>query len=80
MLEVCCHAVILSHSCDFKLFRQSGVAVGAGEVEEETAKALTETRQELEEVTRHLTLVRDENQQLRVRIAWLESEGEAAPA
>ncbi|KAI0797726.1 hypothetical protein C8Q75DRAFT_16726 [Abortiporus biennis] len=52
-----------------------GIAVSAGEIEEENAKALMETRQELEEVTRSLTQARDENQQLRSRIAWLESEG-----
>ncbi|KAJ3476502.1 hypothetical protein NLI96_g11112 [Meripilus lineatus] len=55
-----------------------GIAVGAGEVEEENAKALMETRQELEETTRQLTFARDEVQQLRARITWLESEGAAA--
>ena len=52
--------------------------MGAGEVEEENAKALMETRQELEETTRQLTFARDEVQQLRARITWLESEGAAA--
>ncbi|KAI0082740.1 hypothetical protein K474DRAFT_1681140 [Panus rudis PR-1116 ss-1] len=55
-----------------------GIAVGAGDLEEENAKALMETRQELEETTRALTLARDENQELRARIAWLESEGSAS--
>ena len=49
--------------------------MGAGDIEEEDAKALMETRQELEDTIKALTEARDENQQLRARIVWLEGEG-----
>ncbi|KAK7693636.1 hypothetical protein QCA50_003205 [Cerrena zonata] len=52
-----------------------GIAVGAGDLGEENVKALIETKQELESTTRALTEAQDENQRLRARIAWLETEG-----
>lgn len=52
-----------------------GITVGAGEIEEENDKDLAETKKRLEETTSALMQAREENQQLRVRIAWLESGG-----
>jgi len=51
-----------------------GIAVGAGDLEEETVKALLETRQELEDKNKALAEARDENQRLRNRITWLEAQ------
>ncbi|OBZ75978.1 Voltage-gated hydrogen channel 1 [Grifola frondosa] len=50
-----------------------GIAVSAGELEEEDAKMLAETREKLAEATSALKEVRAENQQLRARVAWLDS-------
>ena len=49
-----------------------GIAVSAGELEEEQAKALADTKQELQQALSSLHTARDENQQLRARIAALE--------
>ncbi|THH26942.1 hypothetical protein EUX98_g7247 [Antrodiella citrinella] len=51
-----------------------GIAVGAGDLEEETAKDLFKTREQLEKKSKELAQVQDENQQLRNRIAWLENQ------
>jgi len=44
-----------------------GVVVGAGEMEEENAHILAETKQQLEEVTAQLSEAKDENMRLRAR-------------
>ena len=49
-----------------------GIAVGAGELEEEQAKALAETKQELKQALNALQALRQENQGLRARIAQYE--------
>jgi len=45
-----------------------GVAVGAGEIEEETVKALEETKSELKLVKAQLTTAREENALLRIEL------------
>lgn len=45
----------------------TGVVVGAGEMEEENAHILAETKRQLEEVMAQLAEVRDENMRLRTR-------------
>jgi len=52
-----------------------GIAVGAGEVEEEVAKDLEETRRQLEGTTAALAKAREENRKLRSRVVWLETGG-----
>ncbi|KAI0957388.1 hypothetical protein AcW1_005796 [Taiwanofungus camphoratus] len=52
-----------------------GIAVGAGELEEENAMILAETRKELEDLIVTLAEVREENQKLRARLTWLENRG-----
>ncbi|KAH7889287.1 hypothetical protein F5I97DRAFT_1843068 [Phlebopus sp. FC_14] len=52
-----------------------GVAVGAGEVEEEVAKELKETKRQLEGTTTALAKAREENRKLRSRMIWLETGG-----
>ncbi|TCD60020.1 hypothetical protein EIP91_010871 [Steccherinum ochraceum] len=54
-----------------------GIAVGAGDLEEENAKVLMETQQELEETRKALLEAQDENETLRKRVVWLENEGES---
>lgn len=49
-----------------------GVAVGAGELEEEDAKKLVETLEELEETRAKLLLVQSENREFRRRLNILE--------
>ncbi|KAG1756532.1 uncharacterized protein EDB91DRAFT_1241583 [Suillus paluster] len=51
----------------------TGIAVGAAELQEETAKELEETRRQLEGTTAALAKARDENRKLRGRVAWLET-------
>jgi len=51
-----------------------GIAVGAGDIQEESAKMLKDTRDELEEVTKTIEQLRTENTGLRERITWLESQ------
>ncbi|KAH7923513.1 hypothetical protein BV22DRAFT_1092763 [Leucogyrophana mollusca] len=52
-----------------------GIAVGAGEVEEEVLKELEETKRQLEGTTAALSKARDENRKLRSRVVWLETGG-----
>jgi len=52
-----------------------GIAVGAAELEEETAEELEETKRQLEGTTAALAKAREENRKLRGRVAWLESGG-----
>jgi len=63
----------------FRLWRLvklvGGVAVGAGELEEENAKKLAETKAKLEEVLATLSVLRDENQRLRARLSQAEVGG-----
>ncbi|KAI0256744.1 hypothetical protein BJV78DRAFT_1116823 [Lactifluus subvellereus] len=54
-----------------------GVAVGAGEIEEDTYKELARVKSDLGETRLALTLARDENQALRERVVWLESQAPA---
>ena len=53
-----------------------GVAVGAGELEEETYKELAQTKRELEESRSALARAQDENQELRARLTLQESGAE----
>lgn len=68
------HTIVLP-DCVNGVLRLAGIAIGAGDLEEENAKALMETQQELEDTTKALTEARDEIQHLRARVTWLESEG-----
>ncbi|KIM55885.1 hypothetical protein SCLCIDRAFT_1220869 [Scleroderma citrinum Foug A] len=52
-----------------------GIAVGAGEVEEEVLKELEETKRKLEGTTAALAKAREENRKLRARVLWLETGG-----
>ncbi|KAI9466254.1 hypothetical protein BJY52DRAFT_1143243 [Lactarius psammicola] len=51
-----------------------GVAVGAGEIGEDTAKELARVKYELEESRSALVQTQEENQELRARVTWLESQ------
>jgi hypothetical protein len=50
-----------------------GVAVGAGELEEETYRELARAKRELEESRSALARAQDENQELRARLTLQES-------
>ena len=50
-----------------------GVAVGAGELEEDTYKELARTKRELEVSRSALARAQDENQELRARLTLQES-------
>ena len=52
----------------------AGVAVGAGEIQEDTLKELAKVKRELEESRSTLVQTREENQDLRARVTWLESQ------
>ncbi|KAL4068022.1 hypothetical protein J3A83DRAFT_3797783 [Scleroderma citrinum] len=52
-----------------------GIAVGAGEVEEEVLKELEETKRRLEDTTAALAKAREENRKLRARVLYLETGG-----
>ncbi|KAH7914986.1 hypothetical protein BJ138DRAFT_1055798 [Hygrophoropsis aurantiaca] len=52
-----------------------GIAVGAGEVEEELNEELEETKRQLEGTITALSKAREENRKLRSRVAWLETGG-----
>lgn len=52
-----------------EIINPTGVAVGAGELEEETARSLVETQIELERVKEELNNVRKENALLKQKIA-----------
>lgn len=49
----------------------TGIAVGAGELEEDTAKDLAELGRELGRTKRELSAAQEENKQLRSRLASL---------
>lgn len=51
-----------------------GIAVSAGELEEEQASALANTREELKQALLSLQATRAENKQLRVRLARYEGD------
>ena len=51
-----------------------GVAVGAGEIEEDTYRELARVKRELEDSHSAFTRAQDETQELRARITWLESQ------
>jgi len=51
-----------------------GVAVGAGEIEEDTYKELARAKRELEDSRFALNRAQTENQELRARLTWLESQ------
>ncbi|KAN0133804.1 hypothetical protein V8E53_008528 [Lactarius tabidus] len=51
-----------------------GVAVGAGEIQEDTLKELAQVKRELEKSRTALARTQEENQELRARVAGLESE------
>ncbi|KAI9446415.1 hypothetical protein H4582DRAFT_2124870 [Lactarius indigo] len=51
-----------------------GVAVGAGEIGEDTIKELARVKYELEESRSALAQTREENQELHARVTWLESQ------
>jgi hypothetical protein len=63
----------------FRLWRLvklvGGIAVGAAEIEEETAQELEETKRQLEGTTIALAKAREENRKLRGRVTWLETGG-----
>ncbi|KAG6818198.1 hypothetical protein H0H87_000103 [Tephrocybe sp. NHM501043] len=52
-----------------------GVAVGAGEIEEETARRLAETLDELRNVKTDLSVAQSENHELRQRLALFQVQG-----
>ncbi|OSD08710.1 hypothetical protein PYCCODRAFT_1380522 [Trametes coccinea BRFM310] len=54
-----------------------GIAVSAGEIDERQAEELSETRHKLREALTSLQSLRQENQELRVRLAALQEEGAA---
>ncbi|KAI0273676.1 hypothetical protein BC834DRAFT_855021 [Gloeopeniophorella convolvens] len=54
-----------------------GVAVGAGEIEDETYKELAQVKSELEESHASLARAQEENESLRARVIWFESQASA---
>lgn len=53
---------------------RTGVAVGAGELEDETIKELAEIKRELETTKSALSKAENENEKLRARLASLNAE------
>lgn len=53
---------------------RTGVAVGAGELEDETIKELAEIKRELETTKSALSKAENENQKLRARLVSLNAE------
>jgi hypothetical protein len=51
-----------------------GVAVGTGELEEDTYKELARVKRELEDSQYALTRAQDQIQEVRARLTWLESQ------
>lgn len=51
-----------------------GVAIGSGELEEDTYKDLARVKRELEDSQHAFTRAQDEIQELRARLTWLESQ------
>ena len=54
---------------------EQGIAVGAGEVEEEMVEELEQTKRQLEGSVAALAKAREENRKLRARVVWLETGG-----
>ncbi len=54
----------------------SGIAVSAGELEEEQASALADTREELKQALLSLQAIRAENKELRARLARYGDDGD----
>ncbi|KAI9571229.1 hypothetical protein HD554DRAFT_2186821 [Boletus coccyginus] len=52
-----------------------GVAIGAGEIEEQVLEELEQTKRQLEGSTAALAKAREENRKLRARVVWLETGG-----
>ncbi|KAG8217819.1 hypothetical protein J3R82DRAFT_5984 [Butyriboletus roseoflavus] len=52
-----------------------GIAIGAGEVEEQITEELEQTKRQLEGSTAALAKAREENRKLRARVVWLETGG-----
>lgn len=69
-----CHSVGLTLNGPFP----AGVAVGAGEIGEDTIKELARVKGELGETRLALTQARDENQTLRDNVARLEAQANQA--
>ena len=51
-----------------------GIAVSAGEIEEETAKELADTHARLDQALKDLERVQDENVKLHARLAWQDND------
>jgi len=51
-----------------------GVAVGTGELEEDTYKELARVKRDLEDSQDAFARAQDETQELRARLTWLESQ------
>lgn len=51
-----------------------GIAVSAGEIEEESAVELAETRAQLERALKDLGDAQDENSKLRARLVWMDND------
>lgn len=65
-------SVGLDPSCHLCLtFVYLGIAVGAGELEEDTAKEFAELNTEFEKTKRELSEVQEENKKLRARLVNL---------
>ena len=54
---------------------EQGIAVGAGEIEEQVLEELEQTKRQLEGSTAALAKAREENRKLRGRVVWLETGG-----
>ena len=54
---------------------EQGIAVGAGEVEEQVLEELEQTKRQLEGSAAALAKAREENRKLRSRVVWLETGG-----
>lgn len=60
------------------MFAAAGIAVSTGEIEEETAKELVETRAKLNKTLKDLQEAQDENSKLRARVAWMDNRDDDA--
>ena len=59
---------MLIAALSLSLSLSQGVAVGVGEIDEQTLEALAETRRELEKTKAELAAVREENSELKGRL------------
>ena len=57
--------------------RTAGIAVSAGELDERQAEELHKTRHKLRDALQSLQALRQENQELRLRLASVQDEGAA---